>query len=179
MKNNGNVFDYVYGFVTVNGNTGIVRADSFEDAKDRVLDMTGSEVERIICMSDYDNDYGVVLFKKEMKKKIRQIKLEDQDVRPTDAIWVDKQRKVLNFSWETWFDVDKYFGTNIENTDEYVSFYTEWHADTDDITAYYEIEYEEYKWELTDSEKEFLRKKMCNYCGGSMREYYEENPSCC
>ena len=61
----GNVFENVYLFETINGNGGIVRADSEEDAIERVLDrypkLLCAEV-HVMKASSVDNDYGVVNF---------------------------------------------------------------------------------------------------------------------
>ena len=57
-----NVFDYVYGFITVSGKTGVVRGDSIDDAIDRINDYTGDDVKKIMLLNRLDNDYGVVLF---------------------------------------------------------------------------------------------------------------------
>lgn len=60
-----NVFDNVYLFETISGNGGIVRADSEDDAIERILDRY-SKLEygdvRVIKASSVDNDYGVVNF---------------------------------------------------------------------------------------------------------------------
>ena len=58
------VFDYVYGYSTKNGCVGIVRADSEQEAIERIEDCTGSEVEKILCMNEFNNDYGVIVFNK-------------------------------------------------------------------------------------------------------------------
>ena len=62
---NRNVFENVYLFETINGNGGIVRADSKDDAIERILDRySGLEYGdvRVIKASSVDNDYGVVNF---------------------------------------------------------------------------------------------------------------------
>lgn len=57
-----NVFDYVYGFSTQNGIVGIVRADSYCEAIDRIESKyCNDSVKAIICMNELDDpDYGVI-----------------------------------------------------------------------------------------------------------------------
>ena len=57
-----NVFDYVYGFVTEDGRVGVVRADSYFDAVDRIIDYTNGNVNKILPLNELDNDYGVIVF---------------------------------------------------------------------------------------------------------------------
>lgn len=57
-----NVFDYVFGYATNEGHVGIVRADSKQEAIERIEDCTGSNVVEIVCMNEFDNDYGVIVF---------------------------------------------------------------------------------------------------------------------
>lgn len=56
-----NVFENVYAYVTVDGYDGIVRADSIDDAKSRVLDFYhNDEIKAITPLDMLDNDHGVV-----------------------------------------------------------------------------------------------------------------------
>lgn len=57
-----NVFDYVYGFITEDGSVGIVRADNYFDAVDRITDYTNRNVKKILPLNELDNDYGVIVF---------------------------------------------------------------------------------------------------------------------
>lgn len=59
-----NVFDYIWGFATENGDIGVVRADCWEDAIDRIHDYTQSNVTDILLLNELDNDYGVIVFNK-------------------------------------------------------------------------------------------------------------------
>ena len=57
-----NVFNYVYGFSLTNGIAGVVRADNFQDAMDRIQDKYGTPIKAIICLDELDDDYGVIGF---------------------------------------------------------------------------------------------------------------------
>ena len=98
---------------------------------------------------------------------MREIKLENltnDEFYTYDEILVEDDH--MNFVWELWFDVDKYFGTNSRETDCWLNFYTNWYDDGH-ITACYVIDYpngdiKDEKWILTPEETEFIRKKMTN-----------------
>lgn len=74
----------------------------------------------------------------------------------------------LGFTYELWFDVDAYFGTDTKDDDGcWINFYT-WYMENGDVKAKYFIEKddssEEHDWELTAIEKEFFRRKMEDRC---------------
>jgi hypothetical protein len=111
----------------------------------------------------------------------RQIRLEDQDIRPID-MFVESETDITT-SWEMWFDVDAYFGTDTKSDDsKWINFYTFYNYDTDRLSAMYEIDsddgVEDFHWELTKSEEKFLRDKLENYClneyAESLRRFVEE-----
>lgn len=55
------VFENVYSYLTEGGHSGIVRADSEKDARERVKDFySDDEVRSIVCLNELDSDYGVV-----------------------------------------------------------------------------------------------------------------------
>jgi len=98
--------------------------------------------------------------------KTRQIDITKQDIRCCDELIIDDDN--IEATYELWFDVDKYFGTETMNDDStWINFYTFWYPDGT-ITAWYCIDSEltsEHKfWKLTEEEKEFFRNKMENYC---------------
>ena len=100
-------------------------------------------------------------------KKQRQIDVTKEDVRCCDELIVGDEE--INATYELWFDVDAYFGTDTRDDDSsWINFYTEWHPKTDDVTAYYVIDMienpEEHEWPLTEKEKEFFREKMETFC---------------
>ena len=56
-----NVFEYIFAYETKKGHKGIVRADNREDAIERVNDFRAEDrVQSIVCLTDLDNDYGVI-----------------------------------------------------------------------------------------------------------------------
>lgn len=121
---------------------------------------------------------------------MREINLLDQEINCYDDIQYMEDSDSLSFAWETWFDVDKYFGTNTRDDDSiWINFYTRW-FENGDVLADFAIVGEEdiiCKWELTDEEKEFLTKKMEEYvillgqenslleCLNNERKYYQEH----
>lgn len=96
---------------------------------------------------------------------MREINIVEADIRCIDDF--DFLDESLNVTYELWFDVDKYFGTNTRNTDAWINFYTMYHKDGS-ITATYIICHpekdEEHTWELTEEEKRFFKEKMESYC---------------
>ena len=112
---------------------------------------------------------------------MREIDLTKQQINPIDEVLMDKDKDgwYLNFLFETWFDVDAYFGTNTkENDDVWVNFYVNWYDKTDDLKAFYEVNsdngtipYMQTTWDLTEEEKKFLRPKMEKYIGSSFKDY--------
>lgn len=107
----------------------------------------------------------------------RQIDITKQDIRYYDAIYCEYKK--MSVEYELWFDVDKYFGTHTREFDmTWINFYTYWDSETNDIEAYVSIDSDMYcvgyDWPLTDEEKEFFRKKMTEYCGKDLKEYWEE-----
>lgn len=100
--------------------------------------------------------------------KARQIDITKQDVRCCDELMIEDDH--INATYELWFDVDKYFGTEIRDVDStWINFYTDWHPDLNGmITACYfldtDLKSDEHIWILTDEEEEFFRNKMESYC---------------
>ena len=97
---------------------------------------------------------------------MREINILEQDIRCCDDLYVDID--CINITYELWFDVDKYFGTNISKDDDtWINFYTYWYPNGD-IRAIYEIDtgcdITSYDWDLTNEEKQFFFNKMENYC---------------
>lgn len=84
-----NVLDNVYAYVTEEGYKGIIRADSEEEAVKRRYDYDPSdEVKYIVCLSDLDNDYGVI-----------------EEHRIDDAI--DEQKYIRQYSFDIEGDTDE------------------------------------------------------------------------
>ncbi|MBQ5851501.1 MAG: hypothetical protein IIW54_11945 [Lachnospiraceae bacterium] len=63
---------------------------------------------------------------KHMKRKIN---ITDQDIRCCDGF--DICGDAVNATYELWFDVDKYFGTETRNTEAWINFYAK-HAEYPD-----------------------------------------------
>lgn len=86
------------------------------------------------------------------------VKVEDMDICDDHFI----------FSYELWFDVDKYFGTNTRDTsDKWICFYTCW-SPVNGVTSVCSIESDTgskwFNWDLTEKEKKFFLERMETYC---------------
>lgn len=97
---------------------------------------------------------------------MREIDITKQDIRCCDDF--DIEDNSVNITYELWFDVDKYFGTNILNNENaWINFYTFYNKDGS-ITAIYEVDTddgsESFDWELTEIEQAFFRGMMEGYC---------------
>ena len=87
---------------------------------------------------------------------------------------------VIEFSWELWFDADKYFGTNTsELEDSWINFYTYYSPEKDKVSAWYVVDtpdsQDEFYLELTRDEEQFLRKKMEEYVKSDLKTYAKKN----
>lgn len=97
----------------------------------------------------------------------RQVPLEGAVINCCDEI-VFTDDGLLEFTWELWFDVDKYFGTNTKDDDStWINFYTYLHNDGH-VTARFFIDSndcsEEHEWPLTLEEENILSHKMQQHC---------------
>ena len=97
------------------------------------------------------------------KREIKLTDLSEDAIRIADE--VIKLDGCLNFMWELWFDVDKYFGTNINETGNWFNFYTDWDEKTDSVDCYVETDTpngdkEPFDWTLTEEEKALFYRKM-------------------
>ena len=102
-------------------------------------------------------------------KKSRQIDICSQDIRVliTDELFIETDADgadYVNATYEMWFDVDKYFGTNTKSDDAvWVNFYTNWYADGK-VTAQMFLNTPtqdiQFEWPLTAKEKKFFAEKM-------------------
>ncbi len=111
-----------------------------------------------------------------MKRKIDITKLSENELKCCDDVLIEDGR--LSFNWETWFDVDNYFGTDTQNDDTWLNFYTDYYRETGEIKAVYALDtpahFEEVEWELTNEEKEFLKERMLKFSGyTSLEEFYD------
>ena len=77
-----NIFENVFAYETKEGRKGIVRADDKGEAIERINDYWSTDkVKYIFCLTDLDNDYGVVeqkLIDKALadEKRVRQISFD-------------------------------------------------------------------------------------------------------
>ena len=97
--------------------------------------------------------------------KARQIELKAEDI---TAIEPEYYNDEINFYLETWFDVDKYFGTETEDNDMmWVNFYVTWNPNTDTYKASYTLVSpdgdEEFEWELTDEDIKVIKSAIEDY----------------
>lgn len=100
------------------------------------------------------------------KTTVELIDITKQRINCIDDFEVDE--KWISVGYETWFDVDEYFGTDTNgNSDIWVNFYTFYYKDGH-VEAEYAIDsdtsYDMYDWKLTDKEQLFFLKLMQNYC---------------
>ena len=103
--------------------------------------------------------------------------LIDKDIRCSDELTYEDGH--INACWECWFDVEKYFGIILSDS-EWINFYTNWYPDgklevlvfVDKVECCTEVNYKP-----TRDEKKFLLNKMNTYCketcGMSLKEFYE------
>lgn len=106
---------------------------------------------------------------------MRDIDLLMQDIRCCDEVVMTEENK-LEFTWECWFDVDAYFGTDTQHGDEvWLDFLTYWDRFSNEVTAFYVVnsdsKIERHEWKLTGEEQKFLRQKMEQYIGGLVKFY--------
>ena len=100
--------------------------------------------------------------------KARQIDITKEDIRCCGELMITDDG-CIEATYELWFEVDKYFGTNIQDNDNaWINFYTYWYPDGT-VTAKFSVDdqpnsYESFDWELTEIEVEFFRNKMEEYC---------------
>ena len=113
--------------------------------------------------------------------KARQIDITKQFISCCDELFVSENG--INVTYELYFDVDKYFGTNTNDTDDtWINFYTDWYPDGTVKASYFvdsPLSNDYFLWDLTDKEVEFFRNLMEEYCqeceGVSLMEFWEEN----
>ena len=100
------------------------------------------------------------------------------DIRCCDDLMVEDE--CINFAYELWFDVEKYFGVTLNDT-SWINFYTNWYPDGS-IKAVVVIDKEdtdeEIPFELDKEEQEFFRDKMEKHSKNlyemSLKEIWEE-----
>lgn len=94
--------------------------------------------------------------------KPRQIEITKEQVRLVDPFF---EKNEVSFYVETWFDVDKYFGVELKDDDEWINFYVAY--SNNKITACYVLNgfksSDEYSWELTDEEQKMFKELMEEY----------------
>lgn len=116
-------------------------------------------VDMNFCWND-NNDLPV------WNRKDSTINLLEQDIRCCDEI--TEEEESFSFTYELWFDVDSYFGTQTKDYDDtWINFYTMYYPETKSVEAIMCIDTdgsnETYSWQLTEAEKEFLLSLMKNY----------------
>lgn len=94
------------------------------------------------------------------------VNLLEQDIRCCGEII--EENDCLSFTYELWFDVDRYFGTNtIDDDGTWINFYTYFYPETEQVEAVMCITMvvtsEIYSWQLIDDEKNFLLELMKSY----------------
>lgn len=97
--------------------------------------------------------------------KARQIELKPDDITAIDP---EYDETGISFYLETWFDVDKYFGTETEDDEDvWINFYVFWNPDTDKYKALYTINSpdgnEEFAWDLTDEDIKVIKSAIEDY----------------
>ena len=110
-----------------------------------------------------------------MSVKPRQINLCEQDIRPHEPEFNDEWTEV-EFEWELWMDVGKYFGIDEEEMDEkygecnwWINFYTTYNREKDSIRACYYIDADpDYigpiDWKFEADEEIYIRQLLKEWC---------------
>jgi hypothetical protein len=122
---------------------------------------------------------NITFFGGEIMNKVREIDITKEDVRCYDGICVEDN--VISITYELWFDVDKYFGTDTRDKDDtWINFYTYWKPNGHVSAEYYldsDDDCKVFDWSLTENEKEFFLHKMEAYCkektGKTLSELWE------
>lgn len=98
--------------------------------------------------------------------RAREIDVTKEDIRCCGDICVEDN--VISITYELWFDVDKYFGTNTRDKDDtWINFYTYWKPNGTIIAEYYlesDDDCKVFAWSLTEDEQNFFLEKMKAYC---------------
>lgn len=113
----------------------------------------------------------------------RQLDVTKELVILSDGLNIEETDRTIDATYELWFDVDQYFGTNIRDIeDTWINFYTMYHPDSNDISAIYYISSDDsndgFEWELTPEEKIFFLKKMeqesVSHYGVALKQLWEQ-----
>lgn len=100
--------------------------------------------------------------------KQRQIELKEDNVRLIDPEFIDNQ-PAIEFYVETWFDTDKYFGTEVNDDDDiWINMYIRYNFETGKLSAIYIIVDsnkgdQDFDWELTADEEKMFKKLLDEY----------------
>ena len=101
-------------------------------------------------------------------------------IRIDDDFSVDDDQKIVTAYLETWFDVDKKFGTDVNDDDNaWVNFYADYNVETDNLTCFYLISHpnsctdHEYKPTVAEAKiiKEMMQETCMKYHGCTLKEY--------
>lgn len=110
---------------------------------------------------------------------MREINIIKENIRCCDEICVEDN--AISATYELWFDVDKYFGTDTRDRDDaWINFYTYWRPNGL-ISAEYYLDTDDdckvFAWDLTEEEQKFFLDKMEKYCkettGKTLQELWE------
>ena len=100
--------------------------------------------------------------------KQRQIDLKEDNVRLMEPEFVVNQ-PAIEFYVETWFDTDKYFGTEVNDDDDlWINMYLRYNYETGKLSAIYIIVDsnkgdQDFDWELTADEEKMFKKLLDEY----------------
>lgn len=109
--------------------------------------------------------------------------LERKDITIGSDLEVDTENEVVSAYLETWFDVDKKFGTQTAiRDDEWLNLYADYEPESGALKMYYQVERDDNSefFEYTPTEKEttLIIEMMEEHCqntdGCSLNELYEK-----
>lgn len=112
--------------------------------------------------------------------------LERSDIKIGSDLDVDTENSTITAYIETWFDVDRKFGTHTaERDDEWVNLYAAYRPESGDLRMYYQVDRDDssefFEYAPTEGEKELVIAMMEELCqkedGCSMKELYEKYDS--
>lgn len=93
---------------------------------------------------------------------------------------IDDDQRIITAYIETWFDVDKKFGTDTNGDDNaWVNLYADYNVDTDELTCTYIVSRPDscmdYEYMPTEKEAELIKEMMQDACqqhhGCTLKEY--------
>ena len=108
------------------------------------------------------------------------MELTRKNIRIDSDFGIDDDQKMVTAYFETWFDVDEKFGTNINDDDDaWLNFYADYNIETDELTCFYLIcrpnNCTDHEYKPTEAEEKLIKEMMQDECmkyyGCTLKEY--------